>query len=130
MRAHTADGEAMLERIGGMLSEVGTVVRGHHERYDGTGYPDGLAGEAIPIASRVIACCDAFNAMTTDRPYRGAMSTSAAIAELNDNSGSQFDPRVVEALIVVVRAAERGREAEEVATSNGSRFRPREPVVA
>lgn len=130
MRAHTADGEAMLERIGGMLSEVGTVVRGHHERYDGTGYPDGLAREAIPIASRVIACCDAFNAMTTDRPYRDAMSTSAAIAELNDNSGSQFDPRVVEALIAVVHAAEGAGQAEGVTASNGSRFRHREPAVA
>ena len=81
MRAHTAEGERMLERIGGMLGEVGTVVRSHHEHFDGSGYPDGLAGEGIPIASRVIACCDAFNAMTTDRPYRLAMSTDEAIAE-------------------------------------------------
>ena len=102
MRRHTAMGERMLERIGGVLGEVGTIVRSHHERWDGDGYPDGLKGEEIPIASRVIAACDAFNAMTTDRPYRPARSTEEAIAELRREAGGQFDPRVVEALIEVL----------------------------
>lgn len=102
MRRHTREGEQMLTRIGGVLAEAGTVVRSHHERYDGRGYPDGLAGDQIPIASRVIAACDAFNAMVTDRPYRAAMSLVDAIAELRTNAGSQFDPGVVEALVTIV----------------------------
>ena len=73
MRTHTIEGERMLSRIGGVLGEAGEVVRSHHEHWDGRGYPDGLSGDGIPTASRVIACCDAFNAMTTDRPYRDAM---------------------------------------------------------
>ena len=106
MRAHTIAGESMLTRIGGVLEEAGVVVRTHHERYDGKGYPDGLAGEEIPIAARVIAACDAFNAMTTDRPYRKAMPVAAAIAELKRESGKQFDPQVVEALVQVVESWE------------------------
>jgi HD-GYP domain-containing protein (c-di-GMP phosphodiesterase class II) len=85
-----------------VLEEVGEIVRSHHEHWDGGGYPDGLRGEEIPMAARVIACCDAFNAMTTDRPYRRAMGIDAAIEELRANAGSQFDPRVVEALIGIV----------------------------
>lgn len=104
MRTHTIAGESMLTRIGGVLEEAGVVVRTHHERYDGKGYPDGLAGEEIPIAARVIAACDAFNAMTTDRPYRKAMPVAAAIAELKSESGKQFDPGIVEALVQVVEA--------------------------
>ena len=104
MRTHTLAGESMLGRIGGVLEEAGVVVRTHHERFDGKGYPDGLAGEEIPIGARVIAACDAFNAMTTDRPYRKAMPMEAATAELKRESGKQFDPKVVEALLQVVEA--------------------------
>jgi putative nucleotidyltransferase with HDIG domain len=99
MWAHTVDGQEMLERVGGVLSEVGVIVRSSHERWDGGGYPDGLAGEAIPIESRIVATCDAFNAMVTDRSYRPAMSRQSAIAELLRCAGTQFDPRVVQALI-------------------------------
>lgn len=102
MKKHTLAGEQMLERIGGVLGEVGTIVRSHHERFDGDGYPDGLAGEEIPIAARVITACDSFSAMTTDRPYRSAMSVADAIGELRAESGSQFDPAVVSALVAVV----------------------------
>lgn len=102
MRLHTLDGEEMLTRIGGTLEQAGIVVRSHHERFDGKGYPDGLRGEEIPIAARVITACDAFNAMTTDRPYRAAMPLSDAIAELRSESGKQFDPAVVEALVAIV----------------------------
>jgi HD-GYP domain-containing protein (c-di-GMP phosphodiesterase class II) len=108
IRRHTVDGQLMLEGVGGVLGDAGSVVRSSHERWDGAGYPDGLAGEAIPIESRICAACDAFNAMTTDRPYRRAMSTELAVAELRAHAGTQFDPRVVEALI-----AELGVPAED-----------------
>lgn len=103
VRTHTIEGQRILEKIGGLMSSIGTVVRSSHERYDGNGYPDGLAGEAIPIESRIISCADAFNAMTTDRPYREAMSIEEAIAELEANRGTQFDPRIVELLVAQVR---------------------------
>jgi HD-GYP domain-containing protein (c-di-GMP phosphodiesterase class II) len=74
-------------------------VRSCHERWDGGGYPDGLAGEDIPLVARIVACCDAYNAMTTDRSYRAALPEEEAQAELERNSGGQFDPAVVEALL-------------------------------
>ncbi len=94
----------------GVLEQAGVVVRTHHERWDGTGYPDGLAGEEIPIGARVISACDAFNAMTTDRPYRKAMPVETAIAELRNESGKQFDPKVVEKLIALVETWGGGAE--------------------
>ena len=97
MRGHTIEGEKMLGQFGGLLGEVGSVVRSHHERFDGAGYPDGLRGEDIPIAARIISVCDAFHAMTSDRPYRDAMSVPAALDELRRESGAQFDPTVVAA---------------------------------
>ena len=75
------------------------IVRHEHERWDGGGYPDGLAGTAIPIGSRVILACDAYHAMTSDRPYRPAMSHAEAISELGRSGGTQFDPEVTEQLI-------------------------------
>jgi HD-GYP domain-containing protein (c-di-GMP phosphodiesterase class II) len=102
MRTHTMEGERMLKQVGGVLGEAGSIVRSHHEHFDGKGYPDGLIGEEIPIAARVISCCDAFNAMTTDRAYRKAMPLADAIAELTGNSGTQFDPAVVEAVLEIV----------------------------
>ncbi len=103
VRTHTVEGQRILEKIGGLMSEIGTVVRSSHERYDGNGYPDGLAADRIPVESRIIFACDAFNAMTTDRPYRSALSIEQAIVELEENAGSQFDPRVVEVLVGQVR---------------------------
>ena len=98
MKTHTIEGEQMLERIGGLLGEVGTIVRSCHEQWDGGGYPDRLVGEAIPVEARIICACDAFNAMTTERPYRTARSVEEALGELRSCAGTQFDPRVVEAL--------------------------------
>jgi HD-GYP domain-containing protein (c-di-GMP phosphodiesterase class II) len=98
MRRHTVEGEEMLNRVGGVLSEVGRIVRSSHEHIDGSGYPDGLAGEEIPIEARVVSCCDAFSAMTTTRSYRKAMPVEAAIAELRACAGTQFDPNVARAL--------------------------------
>jgi HD-GYP domain-containing protein (c-di-GMP phosphodiesterase class II) len=98
VRRHTIEGEEMLNRVGGVLSEVGRIVRSSHEHYDGSGYPDGLAGEEIPIEARIVTCCDAFSAMTTTRSYRKAMPVEAAIAELRACAGTQFDPDVAAAL--------------------------------
>jgi len=103
VRTHTVEGQRILEKIGGLMSSIGSVVRSSHERYDGAGYPDGLVGESIPIESRIICACDAFNAMTTDRPYRTAVSIEDAITELEVNAGTQFDPRVVPVLVTQVR---------------------------
>jgi HD-GYP domain-containing protein (c-di-GMP phosphodiesterase class II) len=117
IKHHTIEGQFMLDRVGGLLARVGEVVRSCHERWDGRGYPDGLAGEEIPIAARVVFACDAYNAMTTDRPYRAAMPPEAAIAELSANTGTQFDPKIVAALVKVV---ERGAPMS-VTTSDGVR---------
>ena len=105
MRTHTIEGERMLARVGGVLAEVGRVVRSSHEHWDGSGYPDGLAGRAIPYAARMVAVCDAFSAMTTDRAYRRAMTVTEAIAELRACAGTQFDPDVVDAFVRVVEQA-------------------------
>jgi HD-GYP domain-containing protein (c-di-GMP phosphodiesterase class II) len=102
IKAHTIEGQRMLDQVGGLLSEVGRIVRSSHERWDGTGYPDGLAGEDIPRGAAIVSCCDAFSAMTTDRSYRSAMSTSEALAELRAQSGTQFDPAVVTALSRII----------------------------
>jgi HD-GYP domain-containing protein (c-di-GMP phosphodiesterase class II) len=104
LRRHTIEGERMLRQVGGSLASVGRFVRSSHERYDGDGYPDRLAGEEIPIESRIVSVCDAFNAMTTDRPYRAAMSVAEALAELRREAGRQFDPGVVTAFDSVVTA--------------------------
>ena len=87
--------------MGGLLTEVGHIVRHCHERYDGHGYPDGLAGDDIPIVARIVSCCDAFNAMTTTRSYRAALTQAEARAELLKNRGTQFDPHVVDALLIL-----------------------------
>jgi HD-GYP domain-containing protein (c-di-GMP phosphodiesterase class II) len=102
VETHTIEGQALLLRVGGLLGEVGHLVRSCHERWDGRGYPDGLAGEEIPRIARIVCCCDAFNAMTTDRPYRKALSREQALTELRTCSGAQFDPTVVEVLVELV----------------------------
>jgi putative nucleotidyltransferase with HDIG domain len=99
---HTIEGERLLHRVGGLLGQVGRIVRSCHERYDGSGYPDGLTGDDIPRVARIVCCCDAYNAMTSDRAYRKALPQAEALAELRRGSGSQFDPRVAEALAAVV----------------------------
>lgn len=104
MKTHTIVGQQMLNQVGGVLERVGIVVRASHESYDGRGYPDGLAREEIPIEARVVSCCDAFSAMTTDRSYRRAMTFHEAVDELDRNAGTQFDPLVVEALKFAIGA--------------------------
>jgi diguanylate cyclase (GGDEF)-like protein/PAS domain S-box-containing protein len=96
MRRHTLIGESMLSAAPA-LHQAARIVRSSHERYDGAGYPDGLSGERIPLASRIVFVCDSFHAMTSDRPYGQAVDVEAALAELKKCAGSQFDPAVVKA---------------------------------
>src|SRR3954447_23432612 len=103
MREHPVIGERILSPLPG-LSAVATAVRHEHERWDGGGYPDGLAGEAIPLASRIVLACDAWHALVSDRPYRKALPLADARAELERCAGTQFDPRVVAALLASLDA--------------------------
>ena len=103
MREHPIIGERILLPLPG-LTNVARTVRHEHERWDGSGYPDGLAGEAIPLASRIVLACDAFNALVSDRPYRSALPVGVAVAELERCAGAQFDPAVVAALLGCIRA--------------------------
>jgi diguanylate cyclase (GGDEF)-like protein len=98
MRQHPVIGERILRAIPG-FGAIARMVRHEHERWDGGGYPDGLVGTAIPMGSRIILACDAYHAMTSDRPYRKAMPHSDAMAELTGNAGTQLDPDVVQALV-------------------------------
>jgi HD-GYP domain-containing protein (c-di-GMP phosphodiesterase class II) len=102
IKTHTVEGERLLSQVGGILGNVGRIVRSCHEDWDGTGYPDGLSGEQIPLVARIVRCCDAFSAMTTDRSYRKALPVSEAVAELRRCSGTDFDPAVVDALVAAV----------------------------
>jgi HD-GYP domain-containing protein (c-di-GMP phosphodiesterase class II) len=105
IKTHTVEGEKLLAQVGGILGNVGRIVRSCHEDWDGTGYPDGLVGEQIPRVARIVRCCDAYSAMTTDRSYRKALPVPEAVAELQRCSGTDFDPTVVAALDAVLAKA-------------------------
>lgn len=124
VQQHTIEGQRMLEQVGGFMKDVGAVVRSHHERWDGSGYPDGLAGTGISLEARIVSCCDMWNAMRTDRPYRPALSHRAAMAELRACSGSQLDPEIVAVLVEVV--ASDGLEAVQTA----AHVEPRSTLLA
>jgi putative nucleotidyltransferase with HDIG domain len=113
MRTHAAEGERMLRTVGGFMNDVASIVRSHHERWDGGGYPDGLIGEQAPLESRIITCCDSWSAMRTTRPYRDAMTYEAAAAEIDRHTGAQFDPTVAAALLAVVAGHEAAASAPE-----------------
>jgi putative nucleotidyltransferase with HDIG domain len=102
VRDHSKIGERILHGAPDLVSVAG-LVRSSLERFDGSGYPDGLVGHAIPLEARIISCCDAFSAITTDRSYRKARSAGAALEELQRCAGSQFDPRVVDAAVAVTQ---------------------------
>ncbi len=117
MRKHPALGAELVEHIA-FLGPAADVVRFHHERYDGTGYPAGLRGETIPLAARIFAVADTFDALTTDRPYHRAVSYEEAVAEITSSSGWQFDPRVAGAFARIPF-----EEFERVASSTGTMLR-------
>jgi HD-GYP domain-containing protein (c-di-GMP phosphodiesterase class II) len=96
MQAHPVRSADLASTIGDFRGKVQTDIRNHHENYDGTGYPDGLVGDAIPIGARIIMIADTIDAMTTDRPYRKALTLQRALDELAKHAGQQFDPRLVE----------------------------------
>jgi HD-GYP domain-containing protein (c-di-GMP phosphodiesterase class II) len=108
METHPELGERIIAPIE-RLEDVRPIVRSCHEHWDGSGYPDGRRGEEIPLEARIILVCDAFHAMTTDRPYRKRLSTAEALRRLRQGAGSQFDPRVVEVYLRVLD--ERARRA-------------------
>jgi HD-GYP domain-containing protein (c-di-GMP phosphodiesterase class II) len=104
VRGHAARGAQILEQIPS-LCELAPAVRAHHERYDGFGYPDGIAGTNIPIAARIVAVADAFQAMVSDRPYRRRMQPDQAVSTLMAGRGSQWDPAVIDRAVVLFKAA-------------------------
>jgi HD-GYP domain-containing protein (c-di-GMP phosphodiesterase class II) len=115
IETHTIEGEKLLLTVGGLLAEVGHIVRSCHERWDGGGYPDGLAGEQIPLVARIICCCDAFSAMTTDRSYRRARTVEDAADEVARCAGTHFDPAVAAALLAALGMPARVPPAREPA---------------
>ena len=116
MRRHAEIGATMLSEVED-YAEVAAIVRSHHERMDGAGYPDRLVGEDIPLLSRVIAVADSYNAMTSDRSYREAMQPERAIQQLVLGKGTQFDPPLVDAFLRVLMA-----ESEDYRVGTGEDF--------
>ncbi|MBI4277850.1 MAG: HD-GYP domain-containing protein, partial [Armatimonadetes bacterium] len=110
MRGHVSAGVQLLRAFGVSGAVVG-VVAAHHERWDGTGYPAGLAGEAIPLEARILAVADAYEAMTAGRPYHAPRSPGEALAELRRQAGSQFDPRCVQACFLELAATQEPAES-------------------
>jgi putative nucleotidyltransferase with HDIG domain len=104
MEQHSVIGERILAKVEA-YAEIATAVRHHHERIDGLGYPDRIAGETIPVISRIVCVADAYNAMTSDRPYRDAMSTEVARSRLRQAAGSQFDPVIVDAFDAILASS-------------------------
>src|SRR5262249_2398654 len=102
MRNHTVIGARLISAVPSLL-EVGAIVRASHERWDGAGYPDRLSGPDIPLCARIVTVCDAYDAMTSNRPYRQGITSEAAIEEIRLHSGTQFDPDVAATLLDVLR---------------------------
>lgn len=114
IQGHTDAGQNIVSNMN-EFEELGRIIRHHHEHYDGRGYPDGLAGENIPLISRIVAVADSYSAMVSDRPYGRKRTPEAAISELRDQSGIQFDPRVVAAFLKVLEGSTHGyREADHL----------------
>src|SRR4051812_3024823 len=122
VRRHTLAGERIVRSVP-ELDEVAQLVRWSHERWDGLGYPDGLAGNQIPLASRIVFCADAYHAIRCDRPYRAGRSAERALAEVRENAGTQFDPQVVEALDAAAGRLRASRRVRVRALAGGFRTR-------
>jgi HD-GYP domain-containing protein (c-di-GMP phosphodiesterase class II) len=114
MSRHPEIGRQVLVQAGGVFVLLSRIVGAHQERWDGEGYPYGLAGEAIPLGSRILAVVDAYDAMTSQRPYREALPVVSARAELERCAGSQFDPQVVDAFLRVLAAQAQAAEHRQV----------------
>jgi HD-GYP domain-containing protein (c-di-GMP phosphodiesterase class II) len=127
VETHPALGERILRPIG-QLENVCGIVRHCHERWDGEGYPDRRAGEEIPIESRIIFACDAFHAMTTDRPYRRALPVEEAVRRLREAAGSQFDPTVVDAYLRVLEAQPSPEAVDKLSDTFSTPSPPPEPT--
>ena len=130
MRTHPLIGDRLLEPLD-LLHDVRPIVRHHHERFDGTGYPDGLAGDAIPFAARVVAVADAIEAMSAERPYRPARPHDEIVRELEENRGTQWDADVVDAALALIALGELtfGPEGLQLAAADGGRRATRFPVL-
>jgi HD-GYP domain-containing protein (c-di-GMP phosphodiesterase class II) len=113
VRRHAAEGERIIGHLG-FLADATPAIRHHHEHYDGTGYPDGLAGETIPLGARIIHVADAFDSMSSDRVYRNRLSAEVSIAELRREAGTQFCPRCVRAFEAVFATGVLGGLLEHV----------------
>jgi HD-GYP domain-containing protein (c-di-GMP phosphodiesterase class II) len=109
MRTHPVIGAQIVAPMAFLTTTV-ELIRHHHERFDGSGYPDGLRGDAIPLSARIFAVADSFDAMTSDRPYRGSIGIERALAEIRGGSGTQFDPEIVRVFVDMI---DRGAERDE-----------------
>ena len=116
MRNHPVIGAQIIAPITFLTGAV-ELIRHHHERFDGSGYPDGLRAEEIPLAARIFAVADSFDAMTSDRPYRGAMRVDRALAEIDGGSGTQFDPEVVWVFVHMIEAGPSTANDEDFAAA-------------
>jgi HD-GYP domain-containing protein (c-di-GMP phosphodiesterase class II) len=114
MRTHPLMGAQIVEPIA-FLSGAVDLIRHHHERFDGSGYPDGLHGDAIPLAARIFSVADSFAAMTSERPYRGAIAVERALAEIQGGAGTQFDPDVVRVFVQMVEEGPDARDRDDEA---------------
>lgn len=123
VKQHAALGAAVVSKVKG-LENVAKIVRHHHERFDGSGYPDGLADDRIPLGARVVAVVDAFGAMTEERPYRKMLTLERALAELERGAGGQFDPWPLEVFVQLIR-----REANRWPMSNDGSLLLAEVVI-
>lgn len=108
MKSHSVLGQEILSQFE-ILSRESMIIRSHHERYDGKGYPDGLSGDGIPVCARLLAVCDTFDAMTTDRPYRKALTIEDALKEIERCAGTQFDPNIAHAFIKMIKNGNYGK---------------------
>ena len=125
MRRHPAAGEQIVRGIPA-LTHLAPLLRAMHEHWDGGGYPDGLSGEQIPLPARIVMACDAYEAIISERPYDPSRPPEAAVAELREGAGTQFDPRVVAAFLQVLR--ERGiAPGSSAAAAMAARPRPAAP---
>ncbi len=119
MRAHPITGEEILRPVQRM-QEVAKILRHHHEKWDGTGYPDQLRGDAIPLGARIMAVIDAYSAIVDKRPYKEPRTQEDAVRELRHGTGTQFDPRVVETFLKIIALGGKGSEQALLAIDGSS----------